>query len=153
MSDLAPLESLCSGLLEQLTDKSRRSLSKRIAERLQASQAERIKAQEAPDGTHYVPRKPQKNLAAKKGRIRRRAEMFLKLSGKRWLKKRSDAVVSEVYFDARVQHMAKVHNEGGRDRVNRSGLEVDYPERRLLGFSDGDIDMVKDISINHLANK
>lgn len=151
MSDLAPLESLCAGLLAQLSNKSRRELSRRLAEKLRDSQSARIKDNTDPEGTPYVPRKPQKALKKKKGAIRRRGAMFLKLAGKKWLKPRATPDAAEVAFAGRVQRIAQVHQFGGRDAVNKQGLEADYPARPLLGFSAADRDLVEDEILDHLS--
>ena len=148
MSDLAPLEAYCSALITNLQPAERRKLARLIAQGMRSSQAKRIAAQLNPDGTPYAPRK--KKLRTKKGGIRR--TMFAKLRTAKYLKTQVTADSSVVAFADQVQYLARVHHYGLRDKVNRGRrLEVDYPKRELLGFSKTDVDLVKDLVVDHLA--
>lgn len=150
MSELAPFDARVAGLLSQLQPAARRRLAAEIARRLKASQAQRIAAQRNPDGTPYEPRKPQTRLAAKRGALRRRA-MFAKLRTARWMKTAATPDAAVITFAAAVQRMAQVHQYGLRDKVNKSGLMADYPERRLLGLAASEIDDIEDRILDHLA--
>ena len=80
MADLNALEDWAGGLLAKLSPTERRQLNQGIARNLRRSQQQRIALQQNPDGTPFAPRRSQKALRGKKGRIRRR--MFTKLRGR-----------------------------------------------------------------------
>ncbi|MGR3754421.1 phage virion morphogenesis protein [Edwardsiella anguillarum] len=78
--------------------------------------------------------------------------MFRKLRTTRYMKGKGDGQGATISFVNSVRHMAAVHQYGLRDRVNRYGLEVDYPQRQLLGFSAEDVRKIEDLVINHLQS-
>lgn len=151
MNELAPLDAWCAGLLQSLQPAQRRALAREIARRLRESQAKRIAAQLNPDGSAFEPRKTQ--ARGKRGAIRKK--MFSKMRTAKWMKMESAPDSAVVTFASSVQAMAKVHQFGLRDRVNKrrggSGPEVVYPERQLLGFTRHDVDMVSSLTLDHLA--
>lgn len=148
--DLQSLEDWAAPLLARLEAKERRRLARAIARDLRRSQRERIKSQTNPDGTPYAPRKPQK-WRARQGSIRRKA-MFGKLATAKWLKAtaRGDAAVAG--FFGSVARIAKTHQYGLRDRVDRDGPTIEYPQRELLGFTEADRARIRDALIEHLAS-
>lgn len=148
--DLALLEDWATGLLLKLAPAGRRKVAQAIATALRRSQAERIQAQLDPDGAPFVPRKPRKNLRAKKGRIQRDA-MFARLRSARWLKARATPDEASVAFIGRAGTIAAVHQFGAVDNVAPGGPRVRYPQRRLLGFTGRDRQMIRDTLIEHLA--
>ncbi len=154
MNELAPLDAWCAGLLQSLQPAQRRALARELARRLRESNAKRIAAQLNPDGSAFEPRKTQ--ARGKRGAIRRK--MFNKIRTSKWMKMESSPDSAVVTFAASVQTMAKVHQHGLRDRVNKrrdkyggKGPEVTYPVRQLLGFTPGDVDMVGSLVIDHMA--
>ncbi|MDR5993407.1 phage virion morphogenesis protein [Escherichia coli] len=148
MSDnLQQLHRWADGLLAKLSPASRTQLARKIAHRLRQSQSQRITAQKNPDGSPFAPRKPQ--LRSKKGKIRR--QMFRKLRTARYMKGKGDGQGATISFLSSVRHMAAVHQYGLRDRVNRYGLEVDYAQRQLLGFSQQDYLQIQSIIMQYLA--
>ncbi len=153
MNELDPLDAWCAALLQNLQPAKRRALAREMARRLRESQAKRIAAQLNPDGSAFEPRKTQ--ARGKRGAIRRK--MFAKIRTAKWMKTESTPDSAIVTFSASVQQMAKVHQFGLRDRVNRrrknggSGPEVTYPVRQLLGFTQGEVDMVGSLMLDHLA--
>ncbi|WP_366931853.1 phage virion morphogenesis protein [Paraburkholderia xenovorans] len=44
-----------------------------------------------------------------------------------------------------------MHQFGESDRVAPHGPEYKYPARVLLGFSDADRDMIRDLLLKHIA--
>ncbi|MDD5175748.1 MAG: phage virion morphogenesis protein [Sterolibacterium sp.] len=147
-NDLAPFEARLAGLLHSIEPAQRRQLARVIAARLRTSQSRRIADQLNPDGTLYAPRRPR--LRRKKGFVRRK--MFTKLRTARWMKVEATPEAAVVTFAGQVQHMAKVHQYGLRDRVDRKGgPEVDYPRRELLGLTDPEIADIEDAVLAHLA--
>ncbi|MEW6166061.1 MAG: phage virion morphogenesis protein [Pseudomonadota bacterium] len=145
---LAAFDARVAGLLAALEPRARTGLARDIARELRASQAARIAAQKNPDGSAYVPRKPQ--LRHQRGGLRRRA-MFAKLRTARWLKIEPTPASAVVAFANQVQRIAQVHQRGLRDRVNRNGQEIDYPARQLLGFTDAEIGAIGTRVLDHLA--
>ncbi|EET0591747.1 phage virion morphogenesis protein [Escherichia coli] len=148
MSDLTVLQERLAGLIASLSPAARRQMAAEIAKKLRASQQQRIKRQQAPDGTPYAARKRQP-VRSKKGRIKR--EMFAKLRTSRFMKAKGSDSAAVVEFTGKVQRMARVHQYGLKDRPNRHSQEVQYPARPLLGFSRDDEQMIEDIIIQHLS--
>ena len=148
MSEFKPFEEKLKGLLDAMSPAARRRLAVDIAKRLRQSQQQRIKSQKAPDGTAYAPRKPQR-IRDKKGRVKR--AMFAKLRNARYLKASGDDKSAVVEFTGKVKRIATVHQLGLKDKPGRNSVEVQYPARPLLGFSDEDTTLVENIIIEHLA--
>ncbi|NTY35635.1 phage virion morphogenesis protein [Burkholderia diffusa] len=144
---LSRAEEWASGLLDQLTPAQRAVLAKGLAVELRRRQSRRIAEARNPDGSRYAPRKPQ--ARRKKGRIRR--AMFAKLRTARFLKTASSADASVLHFTRQVERIARVHQEGLRDRVERNGPIVQYPVRELLGLADADIDRIAEHVLAFLA--
>lgn len=147
MNELKPFDDALAGLIASLTPKARKALAVTIAKRLRASQQQRIKRQQAPDGTPYATRKSQP-LRKPKGRIKR--EMFAKLRTARYMKANSSADEAVVEFAGRVERMAAVHHFGLRDRPNVHSKDVQYDERPLLGFSQIEILEIEKIIIQSM---
>ncbi|CAI0971058.1 Mu-like prophage protein gpG [Serratia proteamaculans] len=147
MNELKPFDDKLAGLIAGLSASSRRQMAADIAKRLRASQQGRIKRQQAPDGTPYADRKRQP-IRSKKGRVKR--QMFAKLRTNRYMKAKGTADEALVEFAGRVQRIARVHQEGLRDRPNRHSRDVQYDARPLLGFSEADRQIVEDMIIHRL---
>lgn len=143
------LDTWAGALLAKLAPPARRTLARTIATELRRSQQQRIAAQLNPDGTAYAPRKPR--LRDKRGAIRRRATMFAKLRTARWLKATSTADAAEVGFIGRVARLARVHQEGLRDRVSPGGKQIRYPTRALLGFTEAERESIRTRLLDHLT--
>ncbi|HHT8828262.1 TPA: phage virion morphogenesis protein [Yersinia enterocolitica] len=146
MNELKPFDDALAGLIANLTPKARKALAATVAKRLRASQQQRIKRQQAPDGTPYAVRKSQP-LRKPKGRIKR--EMFAKLRTARYMKTNSNPNEAVVEFAGRVERMAAVHHFGLRDRPNAHSKDVQYDERPLLGFTKIDVDKIEKLIINN----
>lgn len=149
--DLQALEDWAGALLDSLQPKERRQLTQTIARDLRRSQQQRIAAQKNPDGTPYAPRKPRQPLRAKAGRIKRKRQMFTKLRTARYLRLQSDASNIAIGFAGRVSRLARVHQYGLRDKPGRNSPDIQYQRRQLLGFSDAELDMIRDQLIEHLV--
>ncbi|HIB8991124.1 TPA: phage virion morphogenesis protein [Citrobacter braakii] len=148
MSELTALQERLAGLIENLSPTARRQMAADIAKRLRRSQQQRIKRQQAPDGTPYTARKRQP-VRSKKGRIRR--EMFAKLRTNRFMKAKGSESAAVVEFTGKVQRMAQVHQYGLKDRPNKHSRDVQYESRPLLGFSHEDEQLVEEVIIRHLS--
>jgi phage virion morphogenesis protein len=148
MNELKPFDDKLAVLVAGMSASSRRQMAAEIAKRLRTSQQGRIKRQQAPDGTPYADRKRQP-IRSKKGRVKR--EMFAKLRTNRYMKAKGSADEALVEFAGRVQRIARVHQEGLRDRPNRHSRDVQYDARPLLGFSEADRQIVEDVIITRLS--
>lgn len=150
--DLTQLELWAAPLLAKLAPAQRRQLARTIALDLRRSQQQRIAAQRAPDGTPYAARKQRTaSLREKRGAIRRKkGAMFVKLRTARWLKANVTNVGAEVGFFGRVARLARVHQEGGKDRVAPDGPMAKYPPRPLMGFTTSDRQMIRDHVVEFL---
>ncbi|EPB6106250.1 TPA: phage virion morphogenesis protein [Yersinia enterocolitica] len=148
MNELKPFDDALAGLIASLTPKARKALAVTVAKRLRASQQQRIKRQQAPDGTPYAARKSQP-LRKPKGRIKR--EMFAKLRTARYMKANSSPNEAVVEFAGRVERMAAVHHFGLSDRPNMHSKDVQYDERPLLGFSGKDLNDITSLFIKYLS--
>lgn len=149
MSDFKPFDDKLAGLLASLSPAGRRKLAGDIAKELRKSQQQRIKQQKAPDGSPYQARKRQP-LRAKTGRIKR--AMFQKLCASRYMKATGSENSAVVEFTGKVQRIARVHQYGLKDRPNPHSRDVQYAERRLLGFSQNDKDLMEAMIINYFKN-
>lgn len=152
--ELTQLEQWAAPLLAKLAPTQRRQLARCIALDLRRSQQRRIAAQIAPDGTPYAARKRKaESLREKRGAIRRRKDaMFTKLRTARWLKTNVTHEGVEVGFFGRVTRLARVHQDGGMDRVTPGGPIAKYPARPLLGFTSAEQHMIQDHVLEYLRD-
>lgn len=142
--DLHEVQQWVGGLLSRLSDGERLKLARRLAADLRKSQAQRIAQQKNPDGSAFQPRKTanRENLRDKQGRLKRKVRaraMFVKLRRASYLT--GEARASEIavgFKQTAIARVARVHQEGLRDRVARDpgSANVTYPRRKLLGLTD-----------------
>ena len=149
-NNLEALETWASGLLEQLQPAARNQLARSIGQELRRSQQKRVTAQQNPDGSKFAPRK-QRNLRGKQGRVRRKLEMFKKLKNATYLKARGDSNAVTVGFTGRIARIARVHQYGLKDRAERGAPDVQYELRVVLGFTEADLDVIRDSLLAHLT--
>lgn len=147
---LEALEDWAAGLLGQLEPASRNKLARSLGQSLRRSQQQRIIAQENPDGSKYVPRK-KRNLRGKQGRVKRKVKMFQKLRTASFLKVHGDSDAISVSFTGRVARIARVHQYGLRDHAERGAPKVQYEQREVLGFTDTDLDLIRNLLLTHLT--
>lgn len=149
MADLNALEDWAGALLSKLAPTERRQLNQGIARNLRRSQQQRIAAQQNPDGTPYAPRKARKDLRSKQGRVRRK--MFTKLRTAKLLKMQSTAGSIGIAFLNRAARIARTHQYGLKDRPARGQADVRYDRRELLGFTNAELDSIRDQLLEHLT--
>ncbi|MHA1172762.1 phage virion morphogenesis protein [Enterobacter ludwigii] len=147
MSEFKPFDDRLNGLIAALSPVARRKLAGDIAKELRKSQQQRIKLQKAPDGSPYQARKRQP-LRAKTGRIKR--AMFQKLRTSRYMKATGRENSAVVEFTGRVQHIARVHQYGLKDRPYPNAQVVSYPQRQLLGVHNSEIDRIERLILDYL---
>lgn len=149
-NNLEALETWAAVLLDRLEPEERSKLARNIGQELRRSQQKRVMAQENPDGSKYAPRK-HRDLRGKQGRVRRKLAMFKKLRTASYLKVRSDSNAIMVGFTGRIARIARVHQYGLKDRAERDAPDVRYQQREVLGFSEPDLDLIRDSLLNHLT--
>ncbi|WP_338616455.1 phage virion morphogenesis protein [Pigmentiphaga sp. CHJ604] len=140
--DLTLMAEWAAPILARFTPAETRAAMRDIALELRRSQAKRIGRQRDPDGSAYQPRK---KLRDRKGRLR--GAMFKRLRTARYLRVESSPTQATVVFAGRVQRIARVHQDGLVDVVDRrapSSASVRYARRRLLGLTGADRDMIID---------
>ena len=63
----------------------------------------------------------------------------------------SDPGSATVGIVGRAARIAHIHQYGLRDAVTPGGKEVQYPERVLLGFTEDDVERIRDLLLEHLV--
>lgn len=149
MADLEALTDYVGTMLSQLSDTERRKLEMNIARKLRASQKKRITSQQNPDGSAYVPRK--NRLRDKKNKIKNK--MFNVIKNAKYMRMERTPQGVAVGFAGRIAFIARVHQFGLKDKVDRDGPTVKYASRELLGFTAEEIQMIETDVLNHLAAK
>lgn len=79
--------------------------------------------------------------------------MFRRLRTARFLKARADAGGATVGFTGVAAHIARTHQYGLRDRVNKSGAMASYPRREVLGITKADRMAIARSAIDSLGVK
>lgn len=152
--DLKALEQWAGALLAKLSPTARRAINLRVAKDLRHSQQQRIRAQQAPDASPYPPRKNRQKRREKQGRIKAQKQaMFTKITQAKSFRVTADQNQIGVGFVGRVARIARVHQFGLKDKVSEKGPEVVYEKRQLLGLTEKDKDMVRDLLLSHLNNQ
>lgn len=140
MNDFELIEDWIAPLIKKTSISNRRKLARRIGQKLQASQSNRIRDQKNPDGTPYLGRKDSSSK-----------RMFEKIRKRPHLRMHSDQNTVEVGFTGRASNIAQIHQEGLTDSPNPSGKKVRYNRRELLGFSQQDTQDINDLLIQYLS--
>ena len=149
--DLHALEAWAGALLAELQPAQRRAINHKVAIDLRRNQAQRIKAQQGPDGTAYPARKRRKEFKGKNGRIKRqKAAMFAKIRTAKHLKVKATGDLIEVGFFGWVARVAHVHQFGRLERGSKKGHTYKYPERPLLGLSEQDRTFIRESLLRHM---
>lgn len=147
-NDLTQINELFDGLIQRLSPKERKHLARDISRKLRASQAKRIKENKSPDGSEFEPRKPQPSWRTKKGSIKNKL-MFQKLIRTKYLKPKYSENTASTGFIGLMAYIARQHQYGLRGKVN-DHVQVQYPERELIGFTKGEWQLVEETIVKHL---
>ena len=147
MAELQALNDYLAPLLTKLSDAERRKLEMSIARKVRASQKTRITRQQNPDGSAFVPRK--KRLRDKKNKIKNKMFNLIKTSKYMKIERTSEGVA--IGFMNRVANIARVHQYGLRDRVEKGGPTVKYDIRELLGFTPAELEMIESEVLDHFS--
>ena len=145
------LQNWLTPLMMRVGPAERSKLARTVAQEVRRSQQQRILAQRNPDGSAYAPRK-KRDLRGKAGRIKRKAKMFTKLRTARFLKAQGNATAATISFASRISRIARVHQEGLRDRPGRAAPDVQYAKRELLGLTDAERERIRDLVLQRLAD-
>ena len=145
---LAGLDEWLGRILQGLSPAQRRRAALKLGQALRRSNLARQAANVEPDGG---PMEKRKSRLDRRGRVRSKGggKMFRKLRyARRWaIDARADSVEISPKGDARI---AAEHHFGKKGLVGRGpdGRKIftRYPERRLLGFGQGDDQLAIDIA-------
>lgn len=156
MDDLQAFENWADPLLARLTPAARGKLAMDIGRAVRRSNQKRISTQQEPDGSPFEPRKPRRKKGdrprAKAGRVKRKAKaMFAKLRLAKLMTVERDADGVTIGWSRRVARIARVHQEGRSSQVAPGGVMYRYPVREVLGLSQSDRDMIRDMLTEALA--
>ncbi|SFO76462.1 phage virion morphogenesis protein [Pseudomonas sp. NFPP28] len=149
-NSLEALETWAAVLLDRLEPGERSKLARSIGQELRRSQQKRVMAQENPDGSKYAPRK-HRDLRGKQGRVKRKLAMFRKLRTVSYLRVRGDSNAVTLGFTGRIARIARVHQYGLKDRAERGAPNIRYEQREILGFTQVDLDLIRDGLLAHLT--
>ena len=150
--DLHALEAWAGALLAKLQPAQRRAINHKVAIDLRRSQAQRIKAQQGPDGAAYPARKRRKEFKGKNGRIKRqKAAMFAKIRTAKHLKVKATGDRIDVGFFGWVARVARVHHFGQQEHISKKGRAHEYAQRPLLGFNTYEISSIRESLLNHIT--
>lgn len=86
----------------------------------------------------------------RKGTIRQKA-MFRKLRNGRNLRAGATDLEAWIGFSGRAAEIARVHQEGLREKPSRKGRAVRYAERGLLGLTQAEQSRALDMLLDHVA--
>ncbi|MGY2231588.1 phage virion morphogenesis protein [Pseudomonas tolaasii] len=150
-NNLEALETWAAVLLVRLESDERSKLARNIGRELRRSQQKRVMEQANPDGRKYAPRK-HRDLRGKKGRSLRKLAMFMKLCTARYMKVRGDSNGITMGFTGRIARIARVHQYGLKDRAERGAPDMRYEQREVLGFTNSDFDLIKNMLLTQLTD-
>ena len=143
MSPTQPLEDYLQRLIVQLQPAQRRALLRKIVIHLRKKNRQRIAAQTNPDGSAWQPRANSNN----------NQPMFRRLRQNKYFGIRASHRHAKAFFKGNSGRIAKTHHYGLRDKVSRrSALQIKYPERRLVGITEQDMQEILDIVLDHLSS-
>ncbi len=78
--------------------------------------------------------------------------MFAKLRTAKFFKVSVNDEGVAVGFLGRTARIARVHQEGLPDTVEQGGPTYRYPARPLLGFTEEDRELIRDLLLEHVTN-
>lgn len=142
--ELQVVEDWVQPLVQRLRPVERRRLMLTLARGLRRRQSQRIASQRDPDGKPYEKRKP---------RPGRRGPMFRRIRQVKYLRTVATPGSAQVGYRGRTARIARIHQEGLQQRITPGGPLVQYPQRRLVGWSDEDRLWVLDEAQQYLAER
>ena len=141
--NLGELASWIQPSIDRLTPAEQRKLLRKIGQDLRRVNRERMAAQTDPDGTAWEPRKEY-------GRTRRGRpkQMMRKLRQAKRLRVEVGDSLIRIGWRGHDSYLASVHHFGLTQRL-QFGM-AHYPERPLLGITEGDAAMIQESLLRHL---
>lgn len=140
-ADLLRLERWVTDALTVMEPAARRRLFAAIGRELRTRTRRRMTAQTGPDGERWQPR-----ARDQARQVRSKSKMMLKLRDDRRLLLTSSPDGVDVGWSGAAARIAMVHHEGDWDYVDQenSQIRVRYPQRRLIGLAEGDLEFIRD---------
>ncbi|MEF9955620.1 MAG: phage virion morphogenesis protein [Acinetobacter sp.] len=123
-----------------------RMLMRVIAQGLRTRMRDRIKQQQNPDGTKFIPRKRDQI-----GNIRRTGAMFQRINA--YIKTDYSKDHAAVGFSHSTAKIARIHQHGLTRRPSPISKPVAYAKRELVGFSDDDVSWIKTTILDFMSKK
>jgi len=77
--------------------------------------------------------------------------MFQKLRTTTFLKVHGDANATSIGFAGRIARIARVHQYGLKDRAKQRSQDVKYAQREILGLTQDDLQLIRDILLIKIA--
>lgn len=127
-------------ITQGLDDNEKRKLTRKLASKLRQHWRQRIRSQKDPDGQTFTPRKNPKKRD-QRGRIKRGA-MFRRLP--KLIKTAYSSNHTELGFHGRTAKIVETHHYGLTAQPSKMQDPVRYPVRELVGFSEDDIQLIKE---------
>lgn len=128
-TELQVLEDWVEPLIQRMRPVERRRLLLTLARGLRQRQSRRIASQRDPDGQPYEKRKTRQG---------KRGPMFRRLRQAKHLRIEAHPNAAQLGYRGRTARIVKSHQYGLRERIAPGGPVVQYPQRRLIGWSDED---------------
>lgn len=143
-----------SQALAALSAGQRKALFREVGREMRQRNAARMAAQIGPDGAPWAARQPRRERDSH-GKVRRAAQMMVKLRQAKRLQVDASAAGVDVGFRGRNAMIASIHHHGGMDYVDRhqSDVRAAYPARPLIGLPADDVHAVRHIILSHIAAK
>lgn len=141
----ASLNDVINPLLDKLSPVRRKIILRKIITRLRDNNQQRIKAQQNPDGSPYVPRKLHPEI---KGLRKKRGPMFTKLRLNKNLRLLVATNEATVGFGGRTGIIARQHQEGITD--TSGGHAIPTTQRQLLAITAEDEQTILEIIFDEL---
>lgn len=139
------LDTLARALVARLSPARRRALLAALMRDIRRQHQSRMAAGQDPDGIAWTPRLS----PPRKGKPRR---MMAGLIRARALRVTATADTGTIGYTGAAARVARVHHFGLIDHVAPDGPRVRYEVRRLLGFTAGDTDRVRQALIDQLRD-
>ncbi|CAM3041568.1 phage virion morphogenesis protein [Dichelobacter nodosus] len=129
-------------MMRRLTNQERLKLNRKIGQELRKINTKRIQSQKNPDGINFSERK---NTGTN------RVKMFKKLRQTSRFKIRNRFNEVSIGWSSKDGYIARIHHYGLRQRL-QYGL-AQYPKRELIGLTDEDKAIVRDLLIDHFTSE
>lgn len=84
--------------------------------------------------------------------MKRKVKMFQRLRTASYMKMQGDGNAISVGFTGRVARIARVHQYGLKDRASQGTPDIKYEQRETLGFTETDIQFIRDILLSYFTH-